>query len=441
MKETINTPSSNINNNEQEQQEKRKRDRKSDTFERSRRFSLTFVIVVLGLAMVCIIALDWYSVVNILHAPSGGTALSAAEKVESTILASGIAIIGIAIAVWAGLNIIQVLEKGMVDELREKVKTFADETLDTIKDEVKMSTDALSKELQSTIETSTDEKLGKIQATAKASVDEMHEKINEELEYSSNEHSRFQTERRREYRTDFITYLAQSKDRLNLYLANEFKKISEFEGDAELYLELNAIEHHFRTVCRNHEDKIRFDETQLKLITEKAEEVLKKIEELKQSSSEEVRRSLSLFTRYLDLRLAESKYYYGYEPTDQKVALFEDAAERYLKSFPNLKYPEKYASGEQFLDGNVIFTGYMLNTVGDCYCNMLIQMVHKNNPDKFKETEENTLRYYRALESFICKFKKNPNVYQEVYYRNYGCALEHIIAGYRGSPKEQAEAI
>ena len=108
MKETINTPSSNINNNEQEQQEKRKRDRKSDTFERSRRFSLTFVIVVLGLAMVCIIALDWYSVVSILHAPSGGTALSAAEKVESTILASGIAIIGIAIAVWAGLNIIQV---------------------------------------------------------------------------------------------------------------------------------------------------------------------------------------------------------------------------------------------------------------------------------------------------------------------------------------------
>ena len=127
MNETINTPSSNINNNEQEQQEKRKRDRKSDTFERSRRFSLTFVIVVLGLAMVCIIALDWYSVVSILHAPSGGTALSAAEKVESTILASGIAIIGIAIAVWAGLNIIQVLEKGMFDDLQNKAKASVDE--------------------------------------------------------------------------------------------------------------------------------------------------------------------------------------------------------------------------------------------------------------------------------------------------------------------------
>lgn len=273
MKETINTPSSNINNNEQEQQEKREKDKKNRNFERSRRFSLTFVIVVLGLAMVCIIALDWYSVVNILHAPSGGTALSAAEKVESTILASGIAIIGIAIAVWAGLNIIQVLEKGMVDELREKVKTFADETLDTIKDEVKMSTDALSKKLQKTMETSTGAKLKEIQTKTEKSVDEMNKEISKELEYSSNEHSRFQKERRREYRTDFITYLAQSKDRLNLYLANEFKIISEFEGDTELYLELNEIEHYFRTVCRNHEDKIRFDETQLKLITEKAEEV------------------------------------------------------------------------------------------------------------------------------------------------------------------------
>ena len=146
-------------------------------------------------------------------------------------------------------------------------------------------------------------------------------------------------------------------------------------------------------------------------------------------------------TRYLDLRLAESKYYYGYEPTDQKVALFEDAAERYLKSFPDLKYPEKYASGEQFLDGSVIFTGYMLNTVGDCYCNMLKQMVYQEGSTKFQETEKNALRYYQTLEEFMCRFKKNPHVYQEVYYRNYGCALEHIIAGYRGSPKEQAEAI
>lgn len=397
MKETIKTPSNNeSNSNEQEQQEKRKRDRKSDTFERSRRFSLTFVIVVLGLAMVCIIALDWYSVVSILHAPSGGTALSAAEKVESTILASGIAIIGIAIAVWAGLNIIQVLEKGMFDDLQNKVK---------------------------------------------ADADEINEKINEELESSSKEHSRFQKERRSKYRTDFITYLAQSKDRLNLYLANEFKAISEFEGDAELYLELNEIEHYFRTVYQNHADKIRLDETQLKLITENAKEVSKKIEELHQVSSEEVRRSLSLFTRYLDLRIAESKYYYGYEPTDQKVALFEDAAKRYLKSFPKLKEPEKYASGELFLDGNVIFTGYMLNTVGDCYCNMLKQMVYQEGSTKFQETEKNALRYYQTLEEFMCRFKKNPHVYQEVYYRNYGCALEHIITGYRTKPDKQAEAI
>ena len=381
MKETIDTPSSNINNNEQEQQEKRKRDRKSDTFERSRRFSLTFVIVVLGLAMVCIIALDWYSVVSILHAPSGGTALSAAEKVESTILASGIAIIGIAIAVWAGLNIIQVLEKGMVDSLRQEIDKLYSQRVNFVR------------------------------------------------------------ERRVTNKNDFVSYLAQSKDRLNLYLANEFKAISEFEGDAEFYLKLNEIEHYFRTVYQNHEDKIRLDSAQLGQITNTAEKLLAEIKESNPQPSEEVSRSISLFTRYLDLRIAEAKYYYGYDSEKEKKERFEDAAKRYLKSFPKLKEPEKYASGELFLDGNVIFTGYMLNTVGDCYCNMLKQMVYQEGSTKFQETEKNALRYYQTLEEFMCRFKKNPHVYQEVYYRNYGCALEHIITGYRTKPDKQAEAI
>ena len=49
------------------------------------------------------------------------------EIVESTLLASGLAIIGIAISIWAGLNIIQVLEKDKLLELEKQVTQYKHE--------------------------------------------------------------------------------------------------------------------------------------------------------------------------------------------------------------------------------------------------------------------------------------------------------------------------
>lgn len=49
------------------------------------------------------------------------------EIVESTLLASGLAIIGIAISIWAGLNIIQVLEKDKLLELEKQVAQYKHE--------------------------------------------------------------------------------------------------------------------------------------------------------------------------------------------------------------------------------------------------------------------------------------------------------------------------
>lgn len=49
------------------------------------------------------------------------------EIVESTLLASGLAIIGVAISVWAGLNIIQVLEKDKLLELEKQVAQYKHE--------------------------------------------------------------------------------------------------------------------------------------------------------------------------------------------------------------------------------------------------------------------------------------------------------------------------
>lgn len=52
------------------------------------------------------------------------------QKAESTLLSTGLAIIGLAISVWAGLNIIQVLEKGKLDTLSKEVNLYRQERCD-----------------------------------------------------------------------------------------------------------------------------------------------------------------------------------------------------------------------------------------------------------------------------------------------------------------------
>lgn len=55
------------------------------------------------------------------------TELTDTEKVESTLLSSGIAIISVAIAVWAGLNIIKALEKNKYKQLHEEIRKIENE--------------------------------------------------------------------------------------------------------------------------------------------------------------------------------------------------------------------------------------------------------------------------------------------------------------------------
>lgn len=112
-----------------------------------KRGSTKFLIVVLAIVIILITATNTVFTFaicfpNLVDAvfPSANTPegihattsmLTAVEKVESTIISNCIAIIGIAVSVWAGLNIIQVLEKGKLDELRKEVSKYAEERKET----------------------------------------------------------------------------------------------------------------------------------------------------------------------------------------------------------------------------------------------------------------------------------------------------------------------
>ena len=56
------------------------------------------------------------------------------EEAEAALLASGLSIIGIAISVWAGLNVIQVLEKNKLAELSKEVSKYREERYETNRD-------------------------------------------------------------------------------------------------------------------------------------------------------------------------------------------------------------------------------------------------------------------------------------------------------------------
>ena len=53
-----------------------------------------------------------------------GTGMPADKKAESTLLSSGLSIIGLASSVWIGLNIVQVLEKKELDALGKEVAIY-----------------------------------------------------------------------------------------------------------------------------------------------------------------------------------------------------------------------------------------------------------------------------------------------------------------------------
>jgi len=56
------------------------------------------------------------------------------RKAEATLLASGLSIIGIAISVWAGLNIVNALERKDVEEVRNSLKETKEEIESANKD-------------------------------------------------------------------------------------------------------------------------------------------------------------------------------------------------------------------------------------------------------------------------------------------------------------------
>jgi len=108
---------------EKQKLEKQREARRRKKERKETRGSKLLIWVIVGsflLISVSIIFMNY----KICFASAEGASMSSSEKIESTLLSNGLTIIGFAISVWAGLNIVQLLEKGKLEALGNEVATY-----------------------------------------------------------------------------------------------------------------------------------------------------------------------------------------------------------------------------------------------------------------------------------------------------------------------------
>ena len=301
------------------------------------------------------------------------------KEAESSLLASGIAIIGIAIAVWAGLNIVNAIERKDIEELKDSYTELQKQS-DTIK-ESKNKINELS------------EKTTEI----KNSIKEIEEK------QKSADNAALLNEL---YKTN--------QDAATRVIIEKMRNIKTISNDK--LLSLLEIERRFSSVYYLHSSDNSYNAGLLK----EAKHGISLSESLlKEESTDTVQ-------LYLKYRIAEFYFYSGYCCGKLKIKTFFDSAikiyyetyERFGAIIPPIETFENYSDiiFKKCDEDSAEISSYFCNSIGEAYSKMIQA---KNN--LFCPEEEIKTMEQKAI--FYCGYAANWGS-REVYWRNFGCAIE-----------------
>ena len=317
------------------------------------------------------------------------------KGIESTLLATGLAIIGIAIAVWAGLNIINAVTKDDLYETKQKLEEMK----------------------------------------------EKYKNIYEETQRTTIAH----------YKALFLQELFKTeKDVCSRYFYSSFSsplqlKEQDIANDLGLWSLLYQIEQKFVEVYNLHQSIYAEDS----VLVKKANTGLSLIEELKHKKSIDTN---DLFTevvgdfasenpdniikQFLHFRKAEFNFYKGYVKTNniETAENFLSSAKTYFSfakifgCFINLNDIEDISEDIPVYKGEQPeIAAYLANSIGESYSKML-HLLPKTF-DTFKTShgniEQSFLEGYAKQAIFYCEcaVKWAPKA-RETYNRNLGCAYE-----------------
>lgn len=308
---------------------------------------------------------------------------------KSTLLSDGLAIVAIAISVWAGLNIANAVERKELDKANEKIKE-ANEKINK-----------------------TNEKITPILESTRS--------IRNSLSFM------FEN-----------TLLQTVDDEASKYLYQAFLQLDTAQRQrCEMYYpEMVIIEQIFAQLLTTHTSN-QLNSNELEAMAEEGIDSINSI--LGNDFENEKSINVKLIVTYLKYRKAELCYYLGYITSDHQkyYDYFTKAAELYLQVYPDFhafvpqytpqsKIPE-YKRDSKYRNISM----YFMNSIGDAYSRFILyanlswQITDKSG--KLLDTAELIEMGKKAVFYCSCAAKwTRPSENHEVYYRNLGCAYERL---------------
>ena len=279
--------------------------------------------------------------------------MTGAEKIESTMLSSGIAIIGVAVAVWAGLNILKALEKNQYKQLEEEIHNI------------------------------------------------------EEERKTFSHHM-------------ILDSISKLDDELNQYLFMQLKDLTIEYIDAKTFSKLNSIESRFQELYRKHYANESINPESYNNDFKKIKALFSEIDSLSAPIQ-------PIINKYLNVRCAEMHFYLGYddENKNSNVSHMTEAITFYLKSFPEMKNPDGINVATGWFTENIKLNTYLLNTIGEAHRVIVQNGKYILLNEKYEEIKTKTLDYFKKMKESL-KIHSDKSIHRELYYRDYGCAIEMV---------------
>ena len=380
----------------------------------------TFLIVSILVAVVIIVLLDAFCILSAFYAPvvneegaplettetqdatnGDGKVVHATtnENMESALLATGLSIIGIAISVWAVLNIINALDRRDVDE----VKT----TLEHLSKKHKNKYKELEEEHKTLSE-------------AQKQYKESHDKL-------TKEYLNLKVAQQQNYKEQFVSELLKSvEDYSTKLIVEQIRNISVVEGIP--FAKLTHLEQLFVEVLVLHQH----DES-TKLIADTADSGVTMAQKIIETIDDNLP-GARVIKQYLEYRIGDFYFYKAYceKDTDRRdLALL--AIEQYIKSaklfdvvIPEYMEQNEYLPQEYELcpGGQKRIGAYLCNAIGEAY-SKIVQ--NAKNLLKCGELQEKVDEYKKKAVFYCAYAVKWCDRERELYFRNLGCALERVL--------------
>lgn len=390
-----------------QKQKRTKREKKSNVSIFEMLFITISITVILVINVFCTLSICKPDIINKVISTSSTTednthtaeeniqaTMSDTEKVQSALLTNGISIIGMAVAVWAGLSIFNAIEKEKVDYLYrefEKIAPDAEKIIDSYTSQLEANYNAFL-----------------------FTISETNDIMCEYL------HNQIKTLKGRIYYSNDLPALNSI-----LSFCNQIEKMFRRVYSKHYNLDYKSKDEFYDDIIDN------IDSALVILSDSKINEKIKCILE-----------------RYLKIKKGEIYFYYGYVLNEKKienlsyekkariVSRFEKSIDLFYECFPEYRFncnvqpqiiEDLNLKVNVPIKNDLRFYLYLNNTFGEAYSKMIEAENYMGNADN--NYSLNCCKALYHFESILCFMEKDENAEfrREIYYRNYGYALKRIF--------------